>query len=153
MAFCAIFVPDFLLQAVIRSEPALRNRPLVLLDGPAPVFRVIAVSEAARQLGVTAGLTKAAVTEFQGVQIRLRNREQEAAAHSALLDAAWSVSPRVENTAIDLVTIDVCGLENLFGSYEEIGLLLQSRCLELGLHIHVAVSENLETARIVASAH
>src|SRR5262245_41689008 len=51
------------------------------------------------------------------------------------------------------MTIDVCGLENLFGSYEEIGLLLQSRCLELGLHIHVAVSENLETARIVASAH
>jgi len=153
MAFCAIFVPEFLLQAVIRSEPSLRNQPLVLLDGPAPMFRVIAASEAARQLGVTVSLTKAAAAEFQGVQIRLRNREQEAAAHAALLDAAWSVSPRVENTAIDLVTMDGAGLTTLFGSYEEIGLQLQSRCLELGLHVYVAVSENLETARIVACAH
>ena len=117
------------------------------------MFRVIAVSEAARQLGVTAGLTKAAATEFRGVQIRLRNREQEAAAHAALLDAAWSISPSVENTAIDLVTMGGAGLTTLFGSYEEIGLRLQSRCLELGLYVHVAVSENLETARIVACAH
>src|SRR5262245_44779895 len=152
MAFCAIFVPDFILQAVIRSEPTLRNQPLILLDGPPPIFRVIAISEPARQLGVTLGLTKAAAAEFRGVQIRLRNREQEMAVHAALLDAGWSISPRVENTAIDLVTMDAAGLETLFGSYEEIGSQLQSRCLEMGLQVHVAVSENIETARITACA-
>jgi len=152
MAFCAIFVPDFLLQAVIRWEPALRNQPLVLLDGPAPIFRVIAANAQARQLGITLGLTKAAAAEFRGVQIQLRNQEKEAAAHAALLDAAWSVSPRVENTAIDLVTMDVAGLETLFGSYEEIGSQLQSCCLEVGLHVHVAFSESIETARIAACA-
>src|ERR1043166_9828179 len=102
MAFCAIFSPDFLWQAVMRSEPALRTQPLVLLDGPAPIFRVIAASEPARQLGVSLGLTKAAAAEFRGVQIRLRNREKEVAAHAALLDAAWSISPRLVNTATDL---------------------------------------------------
>jgi protein ImuB len=153
MAFCAVFVPDFLLQAVTRSEPELQNQPLVLLDGPLPTFRVVAVSETAQRLGVIPGLTKAAAAEFKGVQIRLRSREQEAAAHAALLDAAWSVSPRVENTAIDLVTMDVAGLESLFGSYEEIGSQLQSRCWEVGLQVHVAFSENIETARILASAH
>ena len=152
MAFCAIFVPDFPLQAVMRSEPALRNQPLVLLDGPAPTFRVIAVSESARLLGLTPGLTKAAAAEFQGVQIQLRSKEQELAAHAALLDASWSVSPRVENTALDIVLLDFAGLETLFGSYEEIGLQIQSRCFELGLKVHVAVSENLETARILACA-
>lgn len=152
MPFCALFIPDFLLQAVIRSEPALRNQPLVLLDGPAPIFRVVAVSELARQLGVTTGLTKAAAVEFQGVQLRLRSPDQEAAAHAALLDAAWSISPRVENTAIDLVTLEAAGLETLFGSLEEIGLQLQSRCWEVGLHVHVAFSENIETARILATA-
>jgi protein ImuB len=152
MAFCAIFVPDFLLQAVIRAEPALRNQPLALLDGPAPLFRVIAVSEPARQLGVTLGLTKATAAEFRGVQIQLRSREKEEAAHAALLDAAWSISPRVENTAIDLVTMDVAGLETLFGSFEEICRQVQSHCLETGLHVHVAISENLETARIAACA-
>lgn len=152
MPFCAIFVPDFLLQAVIRSEPALRTQPLVLLDGPAPIFRVIAVSEPARQLGVSLGFSKAAAAEFRGVQIQLRNREKEVAAHAALLDAAWSISPRSENTAIDLVTMDVDGLEALFGSFEEICRQVHSRCLEMGLSVHVAISENLETARITACA-
>lgn len=152
MAFCAIYVPDFLLQAVVRVEPALRNQPLVLLDGTAPIFRVIAASETAQRLGVTLGLTKAAAAEFKGVQIRLRSREQEMAAHAALLDAAWSVSPRVENTAIDLVTIDVAGLEALFGFYDEVGSQLQSRSWEVGLQVHVAFSENIETARILAIA-
>src|SRR5262245_32399150 len=152
MAFCAIFVPDFSLQAVIRLEPALRRQPLVLLDGPQPTFRVMAVSEAAQRLGVACGLTKAAAAEFKGVQIRLRSRDQEAAANAALLDVAWSVSPRVENTAIDLVTMEVTGLETLFGCYEEIGLQLQSRCWEVGLQVHAAFSEGIETARILASA-
>src|SRR5262249_12431658 len=93
MAYCAIFVPDFSLQAVIRCEPALRPKPLVLLDGPQPTFRVMAVSEAAQRLGVACGLTKAAAAEFKGVQIRLRSREQEAAAHAALLDVAGPFPP------------------------------------------------------------
>jgi len=152
MAYCAIFVPDFLLQAVERSEPALRKQPLVLFDGPAPTFRVIAVSESAGLLGVASGLTKAAAAEFQGVQIRLRSREQEAAAHAALLDAAWSISPRVENTAPDIVVLDLAGLEALFGQYDEIGLQIQTRCLDLGITVQIAISENIETARIMACA-
>src|SRR5215469_10358391 len=70
--FCAIFVPDFLLQAATRSEPSLRDKPLVLLDGPLPTFRVIAVSDTAQLWGVTPGLTKAAAAEFKGLQILLR---------------------------------------------------------------------------------
>src|SRR5262249_52800172 len=120
--------------------------------GPAPLFRAISASEPARQLGVTLGLNKAAAAEFRGVQLLQRNPEKEASAHAALLDAAWSFSPRVENTAIDLVTLDVAGLEALFGSYEEICRQIQSRCLEMGLHVHVAISENIETARIAACA-
>jgi protein ImuB len=152
MAFCAIFVPDFLLQAVERSEPALRNRPVVLLDGPAPTFRVTAVNSRARDLGVTLGLTKAAAAEFCGVQIRLRAKEQEEAAHAALLDAGWSFSPLVEDTAQDTVLLDLAGLTTLFGSYENVALQIKSRCAALGLDVHVGVSENVETARILAYA-
>lgn len=152
MAFGAIFVPDFLLQAVVRSEPSLRNRPLVLVDGPAPTFRVIAVNRLASQLGVTAGLTKAAAAEFQGVEIRLRRKELEAAAHAALLDAAWSFSPRVEDTATDTVIIDLDGLSTLFGSYEKIAQQMKTRCAALGLDAQVAVSANVETAPVLAQA-
>jgi protein ImuB len=150
MAVCAIFVPDFLLQAVERSEPALRDKPLVLLDGPAPTFRVIAVNAVARELGVALGLTKAVAAEFSGVEMRLRSKEQETATHAALLDAAWSFSPRVENSAPDTVLLDLAGLTALFGSYENVTLQIKSRCTALGLDVHVGVSENVETARILA---
>ena len=110
MAFGAVFVPDFFLQAAVRSEPGIRNRPLALVDGPAPTFRVMAVNRLASQLGLTLGLTKTAAAEFQGVEIRPRRKELEEAAHAALLDAAWSVSPRVEDTAVDTVLIDLAGL-------------------------------------------
>jgi protein ImuB len=152
MAFCAIFVPQFPLQSVFRSEPSLCAQPLVLLDGVAPLFRVVAVSEAARSLGVTLGMTKAAAAEFHGVQMRPRDPEQEAAAHAALLDAAWSVTPRVENTALDTVVLDLAGMKTLFGRYEEIARQVQSCCAEIGLDVQVAISENVETARILACA-
>ena len=152
MTFCAIFVPGFFLQAVERSEPALRSKPLVLLDGPAPTFRVIAINAMARAQGVTLGLTKVAATEFCGVEIRLRSKEQEAAAHAALLDAAWSFSPRVEDVAPDTVLLDLEGLTTLFGSYENVALQIKSRCTALGLDVHVGVSENVETARILSLA-
>lgn len=152
MAFGAIFVPDFFLQAVVRSEPGIRNRPLVLVHDLAPTFRVIAVNRFASLLGVTPGLTKAAAAEFQDVEIRRRRKEQEVAAHAALLDAAWSFSPRVEDAAPDTVLMDLTGLTTLFGSHKNIAQQIKSRCSTLGLDVHVAISANVETARVVARA-
>jgi protein ImuB len=152
MAVGAIFVPDFLLQAVERSEPAVRNRPLVLIDGPAPIYRVIAVNRLASLLGVTSGLTKAAAAEFQGVEIKLRQKGHEIAAHAALLDAAWSLSPAVEDTAPDTVLLDLAGLAALFGSHKRIAEQTKARCSALGLEVHVAISENVETACVLARA-
>ena len=152
MAFGAIFVPDFSLQAAGRSEPEIRNRPLVLVDGTSPIVRVIAFNHLASRIGVTPGLTKAAAAEFQGVEIRPLRKELEEAAHAALLDAAWSVSPRVEDTAIDTVLIDLAGLTTLFRSYENIAQQITSRCSALRLDVHLAISANVETARVLARA-
>ena len=153
MAFGAIFVPDFLLQAVGRFGSGIRNRPVALIDGQAPNIHVIAVNRLASQLGVTPGMTKATAAEFDGVEILQRRMDLEVSAHAALLDAAWSFSPRVEDTAIDTVLLDLAGLTTLFGSYENIALQIKSRCLALGLDVHVAISANPETARILACAN
>jgi protein ImuB len=152
MTFCSIFVPNFLMQAVLRSDSALQNRSVALLDGHAPNFHVIAVNRLASLAGVAIGMTKASASEFAGVEILPRRKDLETSAHAALLDAAWSFSPRVEDTAIDTVLLDLAGLTSLFGSYENIALQIKSRCLALGLDAHVAISANPETARILASA-
>jgi hypothetical protein len=65
MAFGAIFVPNFTVQSVLRSEPELGVCPLVLIDGPPPTYRVVALNHLAALLGVTEGMTKAAATQFR----------------------------------------------------------------------------------------
>ena len=55
MAFAAIYIPNFPIQAVVRSEPELAIRPLALIDGPAPTYSVIATNRLAAHLGVTEG--------------------------------------------------------------------------------------------------
>src|ERR1700760_4187601 len=149
MAFAAIFVPNFKIQAVVRSEPELVIRPLALSDVPAPTYPVIAINRLAEHLGVTEGMTKAAAAHFPGVEIRPRGKIQEITAHAALLDVAWSFSPRVVDTAFDALLMDIDGLTALFGSLENIAASIIAKCSEIGLTVQVGVSANLETARVV----
>lgn len=152
MSFAAIFVPNFIFQAVTRCEPELRLKPAAIIEGQPPTYRVLALNRLAEKLGVTAGMTKANAEQFPQVQIRHRSKTQEEAGHNALLDAAWSISARVEDAAPDTLLLDLCGLTRLFGTSEEIGQRILLRTSEMGIDVHVAVSANVETARIVARA-
>ena len=150
MAFASIFVPNFLVQAVVRADPALQGRALVLIDGNPPLSKVIAVNERAARLGIEIGMAKTNAAQFADVEIRLRSRTQERIAHAALLDIGWSVSPRVEDTSEDAIVLDLAGLACLFGSEEDIGGHLSQRASECGLTAHMAVASNIDTALIAA---
>ena len=152
MPFAAIFVPNFIFQAVVRCAPELRMQPVAILEGQPPIYRVIALNRLAEKLGVSAGMTKANAEQFPQLQIRHRSRTQEKATHKALLDAAWSISSRVEDAAPDTLLLDLCGLTRLFGTEEEIGQRILSRACEMGIDVHVGISANVETVRIVARA-
>lgn len=146
MAFAAIYIPNLPVQAVIRAEPDLRTSALALVDGTSPVWNVVAVNELAHHAGVELGIARAAAEQFESVKIRPRSQTQEKSAHAALIDLAWSISPRVEGTASDTLVIDLSGLSSLFGSEENIANLLTQHIAALDLAANIAVSENLETA-------
>jgi protein ImuB len=150
MAFACIYVPDFLVQAAVRAEPALRDRAWALISGTPPLWSVVAANAAALQAGIQLGMTKAQVAEFCGVEIRERCEAQEHAAHATLLDVTWSLSPRVEDTAADTLVLDLEGLTSLFGSDEEIARELGQRALRAGVIAHVAVASNIEAAILAA---
>ena len=150
MAFASIFVPNFPLQAVVRSEPALRGRPLALIAGNPPLCSVIAVSEKTAHIGVGVGMTKTDAEQFAGLEIRPRSPGQEKTAHAVLLDVGWSVSPRMEDTAPDTIVLDLSGLESLFGSENDIGARLVERSSACGLAVNVAIASNIDTALIAA---
>lgn len=150
MAFASIFVPDFLLQAVVRGEPALRERALALIEGNPPLCSVVAVNEKAAQMGIEIGMTKTDAEQFAGAEIRPRSPAQEKVAHAVLLDIGWSVSPRIEDTAQDAIVLDLAGLASLFGEEKDIGAHLVKRASACGLLVNVAIASNIETALIAA---
>jgi protein ImuB len=152
MAFACIYISEFLLQAVARAEPALRGDrvALVLLSGKAPLWNVVAANAAAQRAGVQLGMTKAQVAEFCGVEVRHRSEVEERSTHAALLDVAWSISPRVEDTAPDAIVLDLEGLASLFGSVEEIARVVMERVVRIGVVPNIAIASNIEAAILAA---
>lgn len=161
MAFACIYIPEFMVQSIVRAEPSLRgdagvgaNRAsliaIALISGKAPLWSVVASNAAARRAGVQLGMTKAQVSEFCGVEIRHRSEAQEKAAHAALLDVAWSISPRVEDAAPDTIVLDLDGLASLLGSDENIARELSDRVTRVGVTPNIGVASNIETAILTA---
>src|SRR5258707_2373241 len=124
MLFACLFAPDFPVQAVVRAEDKLtacwHDRPVVVLDGPASMLRVVARNEAARRAGIEPGMTKRQAEICKDVILRNRSLDFEEAAHAALLECARGFSPRMESTATGTVTLDLAGTQALLGTPEKI---------------------------------
>lgn len=146
MAFASIYVPNFMLQAALFSELALRGHAIALLDGIPPLRSVVAVNDPAQQEGVTEGMTESQAAQFCGVKIVYRSRSCEGLLHSKLLHICLSISPRIEDAAADNIIIDLAGLNSIFGSNQNIADELTRRASEVGLLVHVAIAANIAVA-------
>jgi protein ImuB len=69
-----------------------------------------------------------------------------------LTTVAEQFSPRYERHSDDLLSIDVSGLERLFGTPRTIGEELRREAAERGLRVHVAVARRRMTALVLAVA-
>jgi nucleotidyltransferase/DNA polymerase involved in DNA repair len=154
--YVCVYIPDFSVQAVTRGDPTLRRRAVAIVDGTAPLLRVVALNDPARTAGIGLGMTAVQVAQLGSgaastkVEVRRRSPAQEAVAHAALLDCAYSVSPRLEDTAADTVLLDLAGLERALGSPEKIAHRLAQQGFGLGLEVHIAVAPNPDAARHAA---
>jgi len=133
-------------QAVVRTEQKLCGKGVALLSGSPPLWNVVAANPTALRAGIRLGMTKAQATDFAGVQIRQRCEPQEKTAHAALLNVGWSVSPRLEDTAVDTLVLDLEGLETLWGSVEKVAQELAQCISKVGLVSRIAVAGNIEAA-------
>jgi protein ImuB len=150
MPFACIYVPNFPVAAALRAEPELQARPVAILEGKAPLEKIIAVNEKAGACGITPGITKAQGELCAELALRSRSALQESAAHAALLDCAQSFSPCVEDSAPDTVFLDLAGMESLLGSLPEISRAISNRAAALGLHANVAIASNPDAALLAA---
>jgi protein ImuB len=148
--FACIFIPDFPAQAIIRLDPELRICPLAVLTGRAPLEKVIALNEYARELGVDIGVSKSQLEAWENLVFRSRSEAQESSAQAALLDCAQSFSPEVEDTAPGIALLNLAGLTSVLGPIQKIAHDMAERVLQMGLEAHIAVASNPDAALLAA---
>jgi protein ImuB len=148
MLFACIHVPDFPVQALMRSEAVIsfQKDPVAVLDGPDSLLKIYSCNQAARNAGIVSGMTKLQAEACPGVVLRRRVSDQESLAQSDLLACAGSFSPRAESTAPGTVLFDLTGAGRLLGSEREIARQVAGKAADYGFAANVALAANADTA-------
>jgi len=151
MRLACLCVPDFPLAALLRVQPELRGEPVAVADGPGPGAKILAVSAAAAQHGITAGLSAAQAAAIDAqLLIRQVSPDMLRAAQAALCDTATSFSPRVEDAGGGIVYLDLDGLGALYESESQLANALAQRAVHLGLDAYVGVAASKVAAGLAA---
>jgi protein ImuB len=146
-----IMVADFSIAAIVRSNPALADKVLAIGKSLAPHAELDAVSVRARELGIRPGMTIAQARAISSDLIVIhRSPAAESSAHSALLDAAESVSPVIESGAPGCAWVDLAGLQRIYNDEEEITAELIRCVRRVGMEPAVGVAANKELAHLAA---
>jgi len=144
-------VPLFILAARLRSEPDLVDGAVVIVEGNGAASHVVAATRRARRQGIGVGMSLAqARTLMPKVIARGRDAECERTAQEALLEAAETFSPRVEDAGDGVVYLDITGLERHFASEEELAKAAIRAIDEVGLHGRVGIAGSKLAARVAA---
>ncbi len=111
MMFAVIFIPNFSLQAALRHEPDLRERPVALVDPKLARPVIVQLTAAAQAFGVAEGLTPSQATaRCAELILKIRSPAQEESATEVLLQTACAFSPNFESTAPGVCTLELKGL-------------------------------------------
>src|SRR5262245_4815778 len=111
--FAALYLPDFELQAALRHEPALWQKPVALLDNEEARAKIIELTPKAAEAGVNVGMTASqGLARCLSVIIKSRAREQEKIAGEILLHHAATLAPEIETTAPGVCTVHFTSKKN-----------------------------------------
>src|SRR6476620_6445629 len=109
--FAVIHIPNFLLQAVLRHEPELREAPLALVDDDSAKSKGWQATAVAGAFGISPGMTSTqAKARCDEIAFRLRSIPQEETAQEILLECAYLSAAYIEATGPGLCTVDLRGL-------------------------------------------
>jgi len=141
----------FPLAARLRSEPDLRDAALAIVEGNAGNAHVIAATRRARTKGVHAGMT---ITQARSlvpkVIARNRDAECERTAQEALIEAAESLSPRLEDAGQGVVYFDIDGLERHYANERELAFAAIRAADAVGLPARCGIAASKLAARVAA---
>jgi nucleotidyltransferase/DNA polymerase involved in DNA repair len=112
--FATIYLPDFYLQAALRHQPDLSDKPVALLDDQEKKAVIIQLNSAAEKAGVRIGMTPSqGLARYLNLVIKVRSHSQEKLLQDILLHFAGTLSPYVEATAPGIATVQFTNTRNL----------------------------------------
>ena len=139
--YAALFIPDFRVAALLRTGRG--SAATAVIEGEPPNQFIGGADEEARAGGVVEGMPLAeaqARYSYRGPGDELcileRNEEAERRVQRALLELAETVTPRFEDSAPGLLTLDFQGLREPHRSAET----LARGAAELGLPAQIGVA-------------
>jgi hypothetical protein len=104
--FATLYLPDFELQAALRHEPELHQKPLALLDGEEAKATIMQLTKSAAQAGVSQGMTPSqGLARCLTLMIKSRAPAGEKIAGEILLHHAATLAPEIEATAPGVSTV------------------------------------------------
>jgi protein ImuB len=146
-----LLVKDFPLAAMVRANPELRETAFALSIGKGSRAPLGFVSAPARRAGVVAGMTAAqAGAVAPDLTVMPRKAALEQAAADALLDAAESFSPVVEDGGPGRVYLDLAGLGGLYGTENDMAAELARRVRQVGMEAEVGIAASKDIAYLAA---
>lgn len=155
--FAALHIPDFPVVAALRTCPAWRDFPCAILDGrstrePQEKLPLLSINPAARTAGIHAGWPlNRALVRCPDLRVLPRDLAAESRLRDELIFLGDSLTPDVEITAADTVTLDLSTRTTPdFSARLEVDLW-QARALTPDL-AHLAARHPATRGRIIAPA-
>ena len=162
MAYAAIYIPEFPTLAWLRSEPSARGAASAVIEGTAPLERVVSFNRDARALGLTHGMSKVQADMSGKVLFHPRSLPEEKAALEIVFEVAERFSPRVQIIASPVngyanskqlaavLLVDQTGTEMLFGDASSFAEKMRKTLQELEFPVTVVVAPNAEASLLLA---
>src|SRR6185369_13918247 len=123
MMFATIYLPNFCLQAAMRHQPELCEKPVALIEEHERKPVIVQLNEAAENAGIRKGMTPSqALARSLRMVIKVRAPMQEKSIQEILLHYAFTLSPFVEDTAPGVCTVQFTDCRNLS---EKVGRVIE----------------------------
>ncbi len=165
MGYAAIYIPEFPTLAWLRLERSARAHAVAVIDGKAPLERVVSFNRAAKDLGLSHGMSKVQADTSGQILFHERSLPEEKVALDVLFEAAERFSPRVQIIASPVngyamgkqlaavLLIDQSGTETLFGDARTYAEAIRKALRELEFPANVAVAPNAEASLLLARSY
>ena len=112
--FATIYLPDFYLQATLRHQPELSDKPVALIDDQEKKAVIIQLNAAAEKAGLRAGMTPSqGLARYLDLVIKVRSHSQEKLLQDILLHFAGTLAPYVEATGPGIATVQFTDTRNV----------------------------------------